>query len=51
MARADLTFVNTPVYDHASPNKHLPKVCTATLAPGYETINKDSDDRTRKEMN
>jgi hypothetical protein len=45
-AHADLTFVNTPIYDVASLNTHLPKVYTATLTPGYENINKDSDDRT-----
>ena len=45
-AHADLTFVNTPVYDTAALNAHLPKVYTATLTPGYENIQKDSDDRT-----
>ena len=45
-AHADLTFVNTPVYDSAALNTHLPKVYTATLTPGYENISKDSDDRT-----
>lgn len=44
-AHADLTFVNTAVYDNAALNTHLPKVYTATLSPGYENIVKDSDDR------
>ena len=45
-AHADITFVNTPVYDLDALNTHLPKVYTATLTPGYENIQKDSDDRT-----
>lgn len=45
-AHADLTFVNTAVYDIAELNTHLPKVYTATLTPGYEKISKDDDDRT-----
>ncbi len=45
-AHADLTFVNTAVYDLASLNDHLPKVYTAALTPGYEKISKDEDDRT-----
>ena len=45
VAHADLTFVNTAVYDVAALNTHLPKVYTATLTPGYEKIAKDNDDR------
>ncbi|MBP5530427.1 MAG: hypothetical protein J6Y54_00150 [Lentisphaeria bacterium] len=44
-AHADLTFVNTAVYDLPELNAHLPKVYTATLTPGYENISKDKDDR------
>ena len=44
-AHADLTLVNTAVYDDAALNTHLPKVYTATLTPGYENIIKDDDDR------
>ena len=44
-AQADLTFINTPVYDLPSLNTHLPKVYTAELTPGYENIAKDDDDR------
>ncbi|MBO7089218.1 MAG: hypothetical protein J6W70_04860 [Lentisphaeria bacterium] len=43
-AHADLTFVNTAVYDDAALNTHLPKVYTATLTPGYENISKDDID-------
>ena len=46
VAHADLTFVNTAVYDEAALNTGLPKNYTATLTPGYENIVKDSDDRT-----
>ena len=45
-AHADLTFVNTAVYDDPALNTHLPKVYAATLTPGYESIRKDGDDRT-----
>ena len=45
-AHADLTFVNTAVYDEAALNAHLPKVYTATLTPGYENIVKDDEDKT-----
>ncbi len=45
-AHADLTFVNTAVYDQADLNGHLPKIYTATLTPGYEKISKDDDDKT-----
>jgi len=45
VAHADLTMVNTAVYDAAALNTHLPKVYTATLTPGYENIGKDADDR------
>jgi len=44
-AHADLTFVNTAVYDDPALNSHLPKTYTATLTPGYENIRKDDDDR------
>ena len=44
-AHADLTFVNTAVYDDAALNTHLPKIYSATLTPGYENIRKDEDDR------
>ena len=44
-AHADLTFVNTAVYDDPALNSHLPKIYTATLTPGYENIRKDDDDR------
>ncbi|MBQ9502200.1 MAG: hypothetical protein IJU70_08600 [Lentisphaeria bacterium] len=44
-AHADLTFVNTAVYDDPALNTHLPKVYTATLTPGYQNIRKDDDDR------
>ena len=44
-AHADLTFVNTAVYDDPALNTHLPKVYTATLTPGYENIRKDDDDK------
>ena len=46
-AHADLTFVNTAVYDDAALNTHLPKVYTATLTPGYENISKDDNDKSR----
>ncbi|MBQ6352376.1 MAG: hypothetical protein IJJ28_03815, partial [Lentisphaeria bacterium] len=46
-AHADLTLVNTAVYDSAALNTHLPKVYTATLTPGYENISKNSDDQSR----
>ena len=42
-AHADLTFVNTPVYDDASLNAALPKTYTATLTPGYANIAKTKD--------
>ena len=45
VAHADLTFVNTAVYDDPALNTHLPKVYTATLTPGYEKISKDNEDR------
>ncbi len=44
-AHADLTFVNTAVYDDPALNSNLPKTYTATLTPGYENIRKDDDDR------
>ena len=44
-AHADLTFVNTAIYDDPALNTHLPKIYTATLTPGYENIRKDDDDR------
>ena len=44
-AHADLTFVNTAVYDDPALNTHLPKVYTATLTPGYENIVKDDKDK------
>ena len=44
-AHADLTFVNTAVYDDPALNADLPKVYTATLTPGYEKIGKDDDDK------
>ena len=47
VAHADLTMVNTAVYDSAALNTHLPKVYTATLTPGYENISKNSDDQSR----
>ncbi len=45
-AQADLTFVNTPIYDDPARNTHLPKTYSVTLTPGYENIVKDSDDKT-----
>ena len=45
-AHAELTFVNTAVYDNEALNAHLPKTYFATLTPGYENIVKDSDDKT-----
>ena len=44
-AHADLTLVNTAVYDDPALNTHLPKVYTATLTPGYENITKDDNDK------
>ena len=44
-AHADLTFVNTAVYDDPALNTHLPKNYTATLTPGYENIRKDDNDK------
>ena len=44
-AHADLTFVNTAIYNDPALDTHLPKVYTATLTPGYENIRKDDDDR------
>lgn len=44
-AHADLTFVNTAVYDDPALNTHLPKTYSATLTPGYENIRKDDDDK------
>ena len=44
-AHADLTFVNTAVYDDPALNTHLPKIYTATLTPGYENIQKDDTDK------
>ena len=44
-AHADLTFVNTAIYDNPELNTHLPKNFTATLTPGYENIRKDDNDR------
>ena len=46
-AHADLTFVNTAVYDDPALNTHLPKIYTATLTPGYENISKNDDDQSR----
>ena len=45
VAHADLTFVNTAVYDDPALNTHLPKVYSATITPDYENITKDDDDR------
>ena len=45
-AEAELTFVNTPIYETEALNTHLPKVYTAQLTPGYENITKDDNDRT-----
>ena len=45
-AEAELTFLNTPIYETEEQNKHLPKVYKANLVPGYENITKDDDDRT-----
>ncbi len=45
-AEAELTFVNTPIYETEDLNKHLPKVYTAQLTPGYENFEKDDNDRT-----
>ena len=42
-AHANLTFVNTPVYDDASLNSALPKIYTATLTPGYGNITKNAN--------
>jgi len=44
-AEAELTFVNTPIYESEALNTHLPKIYTAQLTPGYENITKDDDDR------
>jgi len=44
-AEAELTFVNTPIYEAEALNTHLPKVYKASLTPGYENISKDDDDR------
>ena len=44
-AHADLSFVNTAVYDDPALNTHLPKNYTATLTPGYENIRKDDNDK------
>ena len=44
-AHADLSFVNTAVYDDPALNTHLPKIYTATLTPGYENISKNDDDQ------
>ena len=44
-AHADLTFVNTAVYDDPALNSHLPKNYTVTLTPGYENMRKDDDDK------
>jgi hypothetical protein len=44
-AEAELTFVNTPVYETEALNTHLPKVYKASLTPGYENLTKDDDDR------
>ena len=46
-AHADLSFVNTAVYDDPALNTHLPKIYTATLTPGYENISKNDDDQSR----
>ena len=45
-ASADLTFVNTAIYEKPDLNIGLPKTYSATLTPGYENISKDRDDRT-----
>ena len=45
-AEAELTFVNTPIYETEEQNQHLPKIYKASLTPGYENITKDDDDRT-----
>jgi len=45
-AQADLTFINTPVYEIDELNRDLPKVYTAQLTPGYENFEKDDNDRT-----
>ena len=44
-AHADLTFINTAVYDDPALNAHLPKNYSATLTPGYENIGKDTNDK------
>lgn len=44
-AHADLTLINTPVYDDPGMNADLPKVYTVTLTPGYENISKNDDDK------
>ena len=46
VAHADLTFVNTPVYDVPELNGHLPKNYTVTLTPGYGSIRKNDEDKT-----
>ena len=45
-AQADLTMVNTPIYELDALNKHLPKTYSVTLTPDYENFQKDSNDRT-----
>ena len=45
LATADLTFVNTAVYDAPELNTHLPKVYTTQLSPGYGTVSKDENDK------
>ena len=45
-AEAELTFVNTPIYETEVLNTHLPKVYKASLVPDYKNIKKDDDDRT-----
>lgn len=43
-ANADLTFVNTPIYDIPSLNRD--RSYKTTLMPDYQNIKKDKDDRT-----
>lgn len=45
LATADLTFVNTAVYDAPELNTHLPRIYTTAISPGYENIRKDDNDK------
>ena len=44
LTHADLTFLNTPVYE--LPAKNQERVYTLFLMPDYQNISKDADDRT-----